>query len=254
MAIEITNRTLKKTIIGLVYLIIFSGIVFFSLGTLLSKYKVSQKTINVLPLQIIYQKPIQKNTKTYNFIVQIKNPNISYGAVKFKYTIFIYDRNDQIIKAIPETGFIMPNEIKYFLVLNWQSPKPIGKIEAKIGPMIWNNFNESYYNWLPVRSLRAVFSQPPEIGYLYVDGILKNNSPYFLKKSTVAVVIRNKKGNIIAVSQTALYDMKPQEGRYFKVVWNNPFLGVKKDQIDLDNIEVYPESNFIIAKEKTKLF
>ncbi len=250
----ITNRTLKKVLIGLIYLILFSFLVFLSTKTIFYYWYKSLKTEKFIPIEVVGNNIIKKGGSLYDVGFQIKNPNFEYGAFKFKYTIEAYDREDNFIGKKEGENFIMPNEIKYILVLNWQSDKDISRIKIKIDSIVWAYFKKDYYNWLPIHNLKANFSQPPEVGYLHVEGVLKNNSPYYLKKIAVNIILRNKNGNIIAINNTMLYDLKAKENRYFKALWNSPFLGVKKEDINLLDVEIYPEANFILAEKENKLF
>ncbi len=254
MEVIITNRVLKKTLIGLIYLTIFSFFIFIGAKIFFQYWTPQIKVSDIAQLEVVDKKIINKGGGIYNFIIQVKNPNTDFGASKIKYSIFAYGKSNELIEERQGVGFLMPSEIKYFFVLNWYSKESIERIEAKVDSVIWAKFDKNYYNWLPVRGLKARFSQPPEIGYLYADGILKNDSPYFLKNIAIKVVLKDKKGKIIAINKTSLYDVKAKESRYFKVIWNNPFYGVKKEDIDLFNVEVYPEANFIIAQEQNKLF
>ena len=247
MQIEITKRVIKQVIIGGIYLLLFSVALVF-IFTKAKPAKVKPPEESLFPLEAVGVKAIRSEGSSFNILFQLKNPNLSWGARVLKYKISAYDKNDNIISERDGRDFILPNETKYIFALNWYLDKPLGQIKVKIGPSSWEMLNENYYDWLKVYNLRANFSVPPEVGYLYAEGTVRNNSPFDLKNIIVKVILKDKKGKIIGIGKTVLYDILAKDSRYFKVIWRSPFEGIKKSDIDLSSLEVYPESNFLLYR------
>ena len=243
---KISKRLKKQLIIGGIYLGIFSIIFFIGFSFLWKKIPHKENGLEkLIPPQVVSLKFFKNQPNWGSVLVKIRNFNENYGLLSFSYKIELFDENQNSLKEVFGEDFIYPLEAKYLC-------KPKIEIEtSKVSQIKISFFNlkwekTPYKNsLLSVRQIRSGYSQPPQVGYFWVDGIVKNNSQFSLKRIKVLVTLRNKGGSEIGVGETFIYDLFSREERYFKILFSREAIEKIEKDIDSKRIEVFAYTNLM---------
>jgi len=244
---KIPKRLKKQLIIGGIYLGIFSIIFFIGFSFLWKKIPHKENGLEkLIPPQVVYLKFFKNQPNWGSVLVKIRNFNKNYGLLSFSYKIEFFDENQNSLKEIFGEDFIYPLEAKYLC-------KPKIEIETSKVSQIKISFFDLKWKKTPyknslllVRQIRSGYSQPPQVGYFWVDGIVKNNSQFFLKKIRVLVILIDKsRGNEIGVGETSIYDLSLREERYFKIPFSKEVIEKIEKDIDFKRIEVFAYTNLM---------
>jgi len=241
---KVPKRLKKQLIIGGIYLGIFLLIFGISSGFVWKKLAGKEKR-EFAPLKVVFLKffPNQKNWGS--LLLKVKNPNSEYGLLSFSYKVKFLDQNQNLLKEISGKDFIYPLEAKFisFPKIEIDTSK-VKEVEVSFFDLKWKktSYRDSQ---LLVRQVHSGLAQKPEVGYFWVDGIVKNNSPFPLRKVKIVVLLKNRKGEEIGVGESWVYDLLLEEERYFKVVFSKEAIEKIEKEIDPQKIEVFAYTNLM---------
>lgn len=190
------------------------------------------KPLKVLPIQIF-----ELGEKSVTALIEIRNPNLNYGASKFIYDLNFYDNSGNILETITDESFIYAGEIKNIVLAPLEVDfRLVGKSELIPRDFIWQK-PEVFER--PETNAREIITKVESAG-IAVQGVVQNKNSYFIDKAVVSAVIFGNSGLPLGASKTFVADLKPFEDRFFRI-----FIPASPD--DLKNLDtkltrVYIES------------
>lgn len=145
---------------------------------------------------------------------QLKNPNANYGA-KFSYQTDLYDALGVLIISKKSSSYIYASQIKPFVEVALDAdPRRVARVEVSLRDIVWQpkeNFSDPA---LSPRGIRIVV----EKNQLRLTGLAANPNSYKVARVGVLAVFYDTLGLRVAVSKTALNDLKPFEERAFTII------------------------------------
>lgn len=256
------KRNLKRSIIILVYLIIFSII-----GT--SIYLVSkpnptcwdgeknqseegvdcggpcqscEKEIRAEDIEILEKYFVYGNGDYYDVMAKINNPNSRYGAAKFSYEFNLVDQEGGLLGSKKGEGFILPGESKYIIELNLIATGSPYTAEFNITGAEWEEFlgyeeprlsiyNKNYYK---------------ESGKSEAFGLLRNESYFDFNSIEIDIILRDENDKPLALGKNEMRTISSQQERDFKVFWPYNFSrDVKKVEIRAEADVFDPNNSYV---------
>lgn len=239
-----SQRNSKRVIIGIVYSLILSSLVFIITITFFPR-KPDPVVIDVPKpekLEIIQFNKISLGNGSADFWAEIRNPNDDFGAKKLGYTFVLQDENGNIDRKSGNT-FILPGDKKrYILLLDISDEYTIQGFELAANPE-WTQLSRFDLPELTVRNVRLGVSE--KVGSAFTAfGILTNSSTVNLKNVQVIAILTDNQGKIIGVNETLVRDILKTESRDFEMIWNTPI-----DSATAANTTIYSQSNILDTKE-----
>lgn len=156
---------------------------------------------------------------TRTAILEFQNPNATYGASEFRYTLTITGASGEAVRTIEKTSFIYPTEIKYIFESDLGNNFPSSiTAEAMIKPesIVWKPISEFPLPRMQTRSVRVMFD--PAKGQAVVTGAISNENPFVVTRATIVGIALGAVGNPLAASKTLVQDVSPGEERAFRIV------------------------------------
>ena len=258
------NRTnIKRMIVIIVYLIIFSTIAFIiylikspdpscsdgkqnqaekgiDCGGPCSPCKEISETKDLLVQEVAFL-PAENNS--YDVVAKVNNPNENSGANNFSYNFTLKDETGSVVASSEGDTFILPADTKYvakigLITTNGVIPK---NVEFSIKNIKWETLEGILKPQIGVYG-KNFGIDPAGVGNK-VEGILRNESIYDLKKIEVTIVLRDERGNIVGINKTIRESVRAKEQQNFQVTWSKPILeNVEKIEID-PQINVFDPQN-----------
>jgi hypothetical protein len=253
------RRILKRTIISIVYLIIFSLLIFGIYSIFGAKPTCSDGTKNqneegvdcggpcaacekmpeVKSVQVVEKAILASNDGQYDVMVKITNPNSQFGIADFEYSLDLLDSERKVIGRSEGTSFILPSQTKYVLAFNVVSSGKPNDLDFKVRSFKWTKFTE--YEEPLVQVYAKEFNL---IGagssFATLKARIKNLSDYNFRNITIKAVIRNDQNVPVALNQTNVNDVKINEEREVVFNWGSSF----EIGLDAPKIEINPEVDF----------
>jgi hypothetical protein len=252
------KRIIKRTIIILVYILIFSAIgaafyFLFRTQPTCSDGKLNQGEEKVdcggpcqkceeIPkienAQILEKSLIPAGSNKYDALVKIKNPNSLFGIENLGYTFNFLDASGKVIGQREGTSFLLPAETKYIFVFNLDLAEKPDSVDFRIKSYRWQKFSD--YEEPNIASYQKEFSFiSGGPGFAQLKLKIQNKSGYDFKKITTKAVLRDRQGSPVAINETNNNDVRINEEREVNFQWSEPF----SQDIDVQNIEVEEEAN-----------
>jgi hypothetical protein len=254
-----SQRTIKRLVIIFVYLVISSLVgtgfyyLFRTTPTCTDKIK-NQKEVgvdcggpcaaciempNIENIKILEQIIIPGEAGKYDALVKIMNPNSLLGAAKFDYSFNFLDGSGRIVAKSTGSNFILPGQTKYVLAFNLSPEMIPEKLDFEISSFEWSKFSEYQEPDIAIYSREFSLAGGGETGFAKLQAKMRNQSGYDFRQITDKAVIRNGKGDPVAINQTGFNDVRMNEEREINFNWSSTF------QIDpvSARIEIEPEVN-----------
>lgn len=262
-----SRRIFKRTIISIVYLIIFSLLIFAVYNYFATKPTCSDGTKNqneegvdcggpcsakcekipeVKSVEILEKAILASGDNQYDALVKINNPNSQFGIADFEYSLDLVDSEGKIIGRSEGTSFILPNQTKYLLAFNISAPSKPNGLNFKIRSFRWTNFTE--YEEPLVQVYAKEFNL---IGagssFATLKARIKNLSDYDFRNITVKAVIRNAQDVPVALNQTNVNDVKVNEEREVVFNWGSSFeVSPEAPKIEISTeVDFFNDENFM---------
>ncbi len=231
------KRIKKQLIIGAIYLSLFAlglTLLFFPLVRKIKNSGLEFKKPEIISLNFF------KNTPQWgSVLIKVKNSNPNFALENFSYQVLFFDKDHHLLKQVTAKDFIYPLEVKYLTLakVNLETQK-VAQLKVVLkGFKIKKTLKKN--SFLEAREIKFKFSQPPEAGYAFVEGILKNNNSVLVRKAKIIVIFKNSLHQEIGFGETYLFDLKPHQERYFRILFEKEALKSFEDKINLQDLEVY---------------
>ena len=229
------SRWVKQFIYGVLYLGIASLVVYglaasgvFSAATCFDNRQ-NQKEEEIdcggpcVACAIKKLQPIRSEVQTFgidgntNVVLILSNPNLTYGASSFNYTINFYDQAGGKIFSLTKNSFIYPAEAPKMIIepnLRFNPSSVSGSPEVIIENLEWRPAAEFGQ---PRTQARQVQIQTAN-RQASVTGIIANRESFGLTRVSVGAILINKTTRVpVGASKTVLLDIRPFEERAFKI-------------------------------------
>lgn len=265
-----TQRMIKRIVIILIYLLIFSAVgflvhyVFLRIPPTCLDGLQNQKETGVdcggpcsacveIPqvenARVTEKEMIQAGAAKYDALVKIENPNPLYGVANFEYSFDFLDEGGKIVFQSKGTSFLLPAEQKYLLVFNVPAePKP-ATFEFRIKAFNWKKFSGYEEPALPIFEKEFNFTSGGS-SFAELRAKFQNRSDYDFRRITTKAVIRNSAGKPLAVNETNSNDVRVNEEREVIFSWPDSF----EQDIDVSRIEIEAEANVFDAENFMKKY
>ena len=251
------NRSVKRLIIVLIYLLLLTSISFAIYRAMAPKESCFDKIKNqneedidcggkCNPCNVIKAQDllVQKNGLVengrpgeYDLWAFVLNPNNSFGARSFEYEIKLKSGSGEILSERNGTGFILPGEKKYIVESNIYSGVFPENVEFEIKKSEWVEFN-NYYEKPELKIVSKNYNQINSgAGFSEALGLLRNQSPYDFNVIKIQLILKNYSGDVVALNSTEMRTVKSGEEREFKALWINRFPG------DVASVDAQAEVN-----------
>ena len=151
-------------------------------------------------------------------VVEIKNPNNSYGAKDVDYSLLVKDQLGESIR-INDSTFLYPSEIRYRVLID--VPAESGQPDAlpysfSTSTLTWVSAEDLIRPRTQLRDVRSEFDGTRKV--LIVQGVLKNDNDFSSSEAIVNAIVRDGFGKLIGASKTLLKDLGANEERYFQII------------------------------------
>ncbi len=246
------DRTQKQLIIGLVFILILSAIGYGIYAGLVTKATCADGVKNgkeegvdcgilacgkacepaIAPINIISSQFFKVGQGDYDFVAQVSNPNISYGASRVEYGL----------GSSSGSFYILPGQTKWIVLTALKIPDGVQGVRLVIKNAQWEKLD------LPANAVNFVL-RSKNYGSIKngseLSGSLFNNSNFDFDKVDVAVILFDDAGSITGVNRTDIRTFVSKTGRGFKVAW--PFaLSGKIERQDVEaSTNLFENSNYI---------
>ena len=203
--------------------------------------------VDILPIEVRLARAVQVENGLYDLIafVENKNGDKSPDSGNISYTFTIYDKAGSIIKTVNGTTSLPVGQTFPIIVQN--VPIDLNSSGNSISRVLFT-INDIKESWKKVDSRYA-------INFFRVDGsnyednknnisqlsvTLKNLTKATFRDVPVRTTLTDTNGNIIAVNETIIKEVKPSETVYPVFTWRIP-LGVQDPKVNVYTI-VTPET------------
>lgn len=178
-----------------------------------------------LPVQIIEAKALSISGDSYSAYAQIKNPNKDLIASELDYAFHFLDASGNEISPSPVSGstYILAGEQKYILVPTIHLTQAPASVKVDIQAPQWKR-RISIPNIIIKSGIPKFGDQTSPQGF-YIDNTFTNESVYTLGQVKINAIVKDKSGNVIAVTQSVANTVSPNETREYKMFWPLPIAG-----------------------------
>ena len=255
---------LKRFVIILTYLLIFSLVIFAGYKFFQPKPTCNDGIINqneeqidcggiCAPcekeivadnIEVIESGFVYGGANNFDVYAKIKNPNHQYGSSSFDYAFILKDSSGNMLGQKSGKGFILPYETKYIIETNISSGQNPDKMELVISNVQWDEFSGyeepalGIYNKRFSDSSGGVFSGE-------AVGLLRNESYFDFDLIKINIILRDEQGSVVAVSTSTLNTIKSREEREFHITWPYRFDAPVRNFEAEAEADVYDADNFI---------
>ena len=248
------GRFQKQVIIGLVFVLILGGIGYGIYSGLVTNVSCTDGIQNgkeegvdcgslacgkacepaIMPISINSSKLFKVNSNDYDFVAQIYNPNVFYGASRLEYSIDAFNYRG--------STYILPGQTKWLVLTALKSSQEVGDAKLVINNAQWEKMNmpNNAVNF----TLRRKDYRPTPRGS-ELEAILYNESNFDFDKIDVAVILFDNTGKIVGVGKTDIRTFVAKSERGFNVAW--PFAlsrNVARQDVEAST-NLFENSNFI---------
>jgi hypothetical protein len=241
------NRTLKQVLYGLLYAVLWAGIIYgvYRL-TLKPPASCSDGILNrdeteidcggqfcdtceikkLSPIELSSVQLLPSTTEdNLNAIVTMRNPNPLYGARSFIFDIFIFGTSTSPVYTERIQLPVYPSEEKYRLFINVPVAYSSGlRAAATSTEVIWVPLIDLARPKTPVREVRTIIDTGGKRAIM--TGVIQNDNAFALRRITINGVA-TAGAEIVGVSKTVIQDVLPKEDRFFQILI--PFFGADGD-------------------------
>lgn len=229
-----SSRLAKQILYGLLYFVVFFGIIggiYF--GLLRSPASCFDNRQNQAeegvdcggscePCEIRKLAPLTARTvkvlptaQGVTLFAEVRNENPTFGAVSLTYVFEVLDATGRSIKTISGESFIYPSEIKYFVELAAGiSLDEARRANFRIEGAKWERREEFA---APTLLFREVRHEIRADGSLATLGVIVNGETVPFRRLVVGALYADQFGEIVGASKTELRDLTPFEERFFQI-------------------------------------
>ncbi len=236
---RVRSTILKQLIYGIFYLVIAVGVGYGSFLLFRSTATCSDNRQNqreegvdcggpciacaIKALQPFTISPItlvHGDENTLSLFFNLSNPNASYGAEKFFYTVTLIGDAGAPVHTFTGSSYLYPSEIRTVadVGLVFPNAEEVIRADVVVSDVLWR---EAALFTQPRLETRAVSLQrDPITNELQIRGLLSNKNSFELARAGVGAVVRIA-GIPLAVSKTVVTDLAAFEERSFFILVPN---------------------------------
>lgn len=239
-----TQRLTKQIIIAVVYILIFSTIVFVIVINLFPRQPIIVvEKPDIQPLKVIKSGTVKLDNGKLDFWAEINNPNDNFGASEFVYTFILQDAEGKEIRKT-DKSFILPGDKKrYLLLLDMNPDYKLVNFELSTDNIEWTQLSKIALPELVIRNV-SLGNSVKAGNKFTLFGILTNSSAVNLKNIQVIAILTDGNDNILGVNKTLIRDILSSESRDFEVIWDNEIANTSAA-----NATIYAQSNVLDDKD-----
>ncbi len=269
------KNTKKRLIIGLIYLILFFAISWFSYSIFRTKptcfdgarnqneedvdcggicVNKCQK-IEVKDLTVGKTGAVESSIAgEYDFYGIVENPNNIYGSKSFTYQIKFKDENGFVLAEKNGSSFILPGDKKYIVENNIKLNKLPASIDFSLADSQWVELDDLYEK----PDLKVVNKSYSEInsgiGFSEAKGLLQNSSPFDFAMINIKIILFDASGKIVALNSTEMRTVKSGEDRDYRAFWPSRFSGEVANIENQIEVNVFDSDSFVKKYFKSEKF
>lgn len=204
----------------------------------------------VKDIETVWVKTIRSNGNLYDIVAKVRNPNPNFGTANFVYKFEIKGQDGQIIGTRQGSTFILPDEIKYLIEINFESEKPVASANLIIEKVEKNNWQQlKDYQAPKIFVSDKNFRNQTGLEYFAeASGMIRNETSFDFSKVFVSVVVFDRNQEVIGVSKTEASSVLSGEGRYFSTKWFYKIRG------EVGSVDMQAETNLFLDENYMKKF
>jgi len=196
---------------------------------------VCKEAPHILGISVLEASVVKSGSK-YDVMARLKNPNDAYGAADISYEFRLKDISGDQIFVVEGHDYILPKQEKYVVAVGLDVPTVPTSAELVITRVQWAHFTAFDEPKFTVRNKQfSPISSGP--GFALVSAIIRNDTPNDFGSVSVAVILRDINGVVVAIGRTQMNTIKSGEERDFHLPWPDNFIG------EVARIDVFPETN-----------
>lgn len=182
--------------------------------------KVQPGAVNAKAIQVLEVKNLGIGNDTFSSYAIIKNENADLAATEVKYTFHLFDASNKEIHTSSNKTYLLPSQQKFIILPNIKLASIPNRVAFELSEPTWKRRID-----LPSVVLRTSI---PEYGDnletqgFIITGNVENQSAFNLSEVLVKGVVLGKEGQVIAVTQTQIRELKSKESRGYKMFWPVP--------------------------------
>src|SRR3989344_1590187 len=187
------------------------------------------------PPSVKSTKLIKAGKGDYDFVAEIINPNIDFGASEVEYELALFNSGES--ELLKEAGifYIFPGQTKYLILPALTTEKEVKRIDFKILNARWQKIESLEGMNLIVR--RDKYTVLPGGLSSKLEAVIFNDSDFDFNVIDVDILVRNVSGEIIAINRTDIRTLIARTERGFIATWPFPIEG------KIAEIEIIPSTN-----------
>lgn len=178
-------------------------------------------------------------------IATLVNSNEKAALKTVKYTLVLSDQSGTELSRQSGKTSLLPKEKKTIMALGFAvKPATVAKVTLLMEGEEWIAFDD--YIDAPAISIvnQRFVLLAGSAGYAEAFGLVRNKSPYDLRRATINVILRDSDGKPLAVNRTTMNTLGVNEERDFRLVWPRAFSGtVAQADMSLD-IDMFSDDAF----------
>lgn len=188
---------------------------------------------------------IQTGESKYDIVARIFNPNNDIGAGNFRYSLFLKDASDKEIARVSGSNFILPQETKSLLALNLEPTEVPVKAVIELSDFEWQRLRG--YQAKPELNIysKRYVAAPDPATFGVVTATVVNDSVYDFRTVELKVILRDAKGNPLAVNQSNMQTVTVGREQDIRIVFPEPFAGVVANVEIEAEADIYDSDNFL---------
>jgi len=257
------SRFQKQLIIGLVFILILSGIGYSIYVGLVTKASCTDGVKNgkeegldcgilacgkacepvIMPIEVLSTQVFTTSEGDFDFVAKLYNPNTFYGASRLEYFVDSFNYHG--------STYILPGQTKYVVLTSLKSPTRREKTTLVINNVQWEKLDmpNNAVNFVLRRKDYRLTQKGSEL-----EGVLYNDSNFDFDKIDVVVILFNDTDIIVGVNKTDIRTFVSKSERGFNVAWPFSLPGnVMKQDVEAST-NLFENSNFIKSYGSSEKF
>ncbi len=188
------------------------------------------------PLAVEEAVTIPYTDASVDAIATLVNSNEKAALKAVSYTFILLDQAGNELSRQSGKTSLLPKERKTITALGFTvKPASVAKVTLLAEGEEWVAFDD-YIDAPAISIINQRFSLlASSAGYAEAFGLVRNKSPYDLRRATINVILRDSTGKPLAVNRTTMNTLSVNEERDFRLVWPRAFSGtVARADMSLD--------------------
>lgn len=187
------------------------------------------------PPKVNLTKLLKAGDKDYDFVAEIVNPHIDFGASEVGYELVLHNQAGEELLKREGVFYLLPGQDKFLVLPFLTTENNVGKIDFTIKSAKWQKLDSLEGMNLIVR--REKYNVYGGGSSSALDAVIFNDSNFDFETVNVDVVLRDYQNEIIAVNNVEISTFQARTERNFTARW--PFLINRK----IAKMEIMPSTN-----------